>query len=63
MSKEKLLTDFIKSVKDNGVSKSDISLIEDSIGEKFITSIHNINSITTERSTFGSDEVMRITHN
>lgn len=48
-----VLEKFKQSIKTDGVSQSDIKMLEDTVGDKFITSTVNIKHFTTERSSLG----------
>ena len=58
-----MLNNFLEDIKNNGVSKQDVKLIEDTVGENFISSIVNIKTLTTERSTLGLAEVTEVVGN
>ncbi len=49
----KLLEDTLVDIKANGVSRPLVETLENTIGEKFISSVFNINGLTTERSSIG----------
>lgn len=53
----KLLEDALEDIKANGVSRNLVETVESTVGEKFISSVFNINGLTTERSSIGSSEV------
>jgi hypothetical protein len=57
------LSNFLEDIKNNGISKQDVKLIEDTVGENFISSIVNIKTLTTERSTLGLDSVYEVVQN
>lgn len=58
-----MLNNFLEDIKNNGVSKQDVKLIEDTVGENFISSIVNVKTLTTERSTLGLTEVTEVVGN
>lgn len=49
----KLLEDTLVDIKANGISRPLVETLENTIGEKFISSVFNINGLTTERSSIG----------
>ena len=49
----KLLEDTLVDIKAYGVSRPSVETLENTIGEKFISSVFNINGLTTERSSIG----------
>lgn len=56
----KLIKDFKDNINKDGVSKSDITILEDSLGEPIISSNVNMKMFTTERSTVGLNTVNEI---
>lgn len=58
-----VLNNFLEDIKNNGVSKQDVKLIEDTVGENFISSIVNIKTLTTERSTLALADVTEVVEN
>ena len=58
-----VLNNFLEDIKNNGVSKQDVKLIEDTVGENFISSIVNIKTLTTERSTLALADVTEVVQN
>ncbi len=58
-----VLNNFLEDIKNNGVSKQDVKLIEDTVGENFISSIVNIKTLTTERSTLSLIDVTEVVQN
>ena len=57
------LNNFLEDITKNGVSKQDVNLIEDTVGENFISSIVNIKTLTTERSTLALADVTEVVQN
>lgn len=51
---------FISDISVNGVSKSDVKLLEDTVGEPIISSVVNIKGLTTERSFIGLESVVEV---
>lgn len=55
---------IVKNFKDdisvNGISKESVRLLEESLGDKIITSIYPIGGLTTESSSMGVDEILPI---
>ena len=58
----KLLEDTLADIKANGVSRPLVETLENTIGEKFISSVFNINGLTTERSSIGLGVVSEQLH-
>lgn len=58
----KLLEDTLVDIKANGVSRPLVETLENTIGEKFISSVFNINGLTTERSSIGLSFVSEQLH-
>lgn len=58
----KLLEDTLVDIKANGVSRPLVETLENTIGEKFISSVFNINGLTTERSSIGLEFVSEQIH-
>ena len=58
----KLLEDTLVDIKANGVSRPLVETLENTIGEKFISSVFNINGLTTERSNIGLRSVSEQLH-
>lgn len=58
------MVSIVKSFKDdiavNGISKESVRLLEESLGDKIITSIYPIGGLTTESSSMGVDAIMPI---
>ena len=53
----------ISDIEEYGISKNDVKKLEDKVGEHLISSIYNINGLTTERSSIGSEEIIDILNN
>lgn len=58
-----VINNFKNQIKSDGISQSDIKLLEDTLGEKVISSTVNLKSFTTERSYIGIDLVESIMDN
>ena len=58
-----VINNFKNQIKSDGISQGDIKLLEDTIGEKVISSTVNLKSFTTERSYIGVDVVESIMDN
>ena len=58
-----VINNFKNQIKSDGISQGDIKLLEDTIGEKVISSTVNLKSFTTERSYIGIDTVESIMDN
>ncbi len=58
-----VINNFKNQIKSDGISQGDIKLLEDTLGEKVISSAVNLKSFTTERSYIGIDIVESIMDN
>lgn len=58
-----IINNFKNQIKSDGISQGDIKLLEDTIGEKVISSTVSLKSFTTERSSIGIDVVESIMDN
>lgn len=53
-----VINNFKKEINSNGISRSDIKLLEDTLGDKIISANVHINNFTTERSFIGLTDAL-----